>query len=105
MKFFACNQLIVTLADVLIRKLMKTKSMEVESQADPDWENLLVQAEVLKIEKCETKWDKLNQNKFGHQLPFDPLCLQEELTRRLRQLVDESEVQQIEDEILENMFV
>jgi hypothetical protein len=90
----------VALADVFLRKVMKTKATNIESQEDPTWENLLIQAEVLKIvENCEKKWDKLNR-----QQPFNSLCLQKELNSRLKQLEDNSQVQQIEVETMEHFF-
>jgi hypothetical protein len=96
----------VTLADLLIRKLKKTSPTHVETQADPNWENLLVQAEVLNIvEKCEAKWNEVDQKEVPLQKPFDPVCLQKELTRRMIQLADMSEVPQIEADILGNMFL
>jgi hypothetical protein len=57
----------MTLADVLIRKLLKIKPITVESQADITWKNHLLQAEVHEmVKKCEAKWKGQSQ-----QDPFD----------------------------------
>jgi hypothetical protein len=77
----------MTLADVLVRKLWKIKPTNVDSQVDPAWENLLVQADVLKmVEKCETRWMDLNRNQIEQTL-FDPLCLQRELKGHVKRLM------------------
>jgi hypothetical protein len=57
----------LTLADVLIRKVLKIKPITDESQADHTWRNHLLQAEMLgMVETCETKWKDQPQ-----QEPFD----------------------------------
>jgi hypothetical protein len=77
----------MTLADVLIRKKMKIKPTNVDSQVDLAWENLLVQADVLKmVEKCETRWMDLNRYQIEQTL-FDPLCLQRELKGYFQKLM------------------
>jgi hypothetical protein len=77
----------MTLADVLIRKLFKINPTNFDSQTDITWENLLVQAEVLKmVEKCETTWKDENRNQL-EQLLFDPVCLQRELKWHLKKLM------------------
>jgi hypothetical protein len=97
----------VALADIFIRKLMKIKPTQVKQLGDPNWEDLLVQAEILNIvERCEVKWDEVNQSggTTMHQKQFDPVCLQRELFRRVKRLTDKSQVLQIEKEIMDYMF-
>jgi hypothetical protein len=92
----------VALADVLIRKLIKAKPTHGTSLVDsPSWENLLVQAEVLNIvERCEAKWNGVNWNNEAQQPLFDPVCLQRELTKRIRRLTDKSQAWLIETEFM-----
>jgi GTP-binding protein EngB required for normal cell division len=90
------------LADMVIRKFMKTSPTNVESQADPTLENLLIRGKVLNIlERFKDKINEVNQKDGPQQKNFDPVCLQKELTRLIRESVNRSDT---EAEIMGKLF-